>query len=57
MLSPGALARCCEEIDILPHAGALIDQIRRSDPVRRVGGGRSNASELTGMTADIQTRF
>ena len=44
MLSPEALERWCEEIDILPHARTLIDQIRRSDPVRRVGGGRSNVT-------------
>jgi len=44
MLSPEALESWCKEVGVLPHARALIDQIRRSDPARRVGGGRSNVS-------------
>jgi transposase InsO family protein len=44
MLSPEALESWCKEVGVLPHARALIDQIRRSDPARRVGGGRSNIS-------------
>lgn len=44
MLSPEALESWCKGAGVLPHARALIDQIRRSDPARRVGGGRSNVS-------------
>jgi len=44
MLSPEALEAWCNEIGILPHARALIDRTRTSDPARRVGGGRSNVS-------------
>jgi transposase InsO family protein len=44
MLSPEALESWCKEVGVLPHARALVDQIRRSDPARRVGGGRSNVS-------------
>jgi len=44
MLSPEALESWCKGVGVLPHARALIDQIRRSDPARRVGGGRSNVS-------------
>jgi putative transposase len=44
MLSPEAWESWCQEIGILPHARALIDQIRSSNPARRVGGGRSNVS-------------
>src|SRR5436853_3770976 len=44
MLSPEALEAWCREIGVPPHARALIDQIRTSDPARRVGGGRSNVS-------------
>ncbi|HEU0139739.1 MAG TPA: DDE-type integrase/transposase/recombinase [Bryobacteraceae bacterium] len=44
MLSPEAMGSWCKEIGVLPHARALIDQIRTSDPARRVGGGRSNVS-------------
>jgi putative transposase len=44
MLSSEALESWCKGVGVLPHARALIDQIRRSDPARRVGGGRSNVS-------------
>jgi hypothetical protein len=44
MLSPEGWESWCQEIGILPHARALIDQIRSSNPARRVGGGRSNVS-------------
>ncbi len=44
MLSPEALESWCKEIGVLPCARALVDQIRTSDPARRVGGGRSNVS-------------
>ena len=44
MLSPEALESWCKGVGVLPHARALIGQIRRSDPARRVGGGRSNVS-------------
>jgi putative transposase len=44
MLSPEALEAWCNEIGVLPHARALIDRTRTSDPARRVGGGRSNVS-------------
>ncbi len=44
MLNPEALGSWCKELGVLPHARALIDQIRRSDPTRHVGGGRSNVS-------------
>ena len=44
MLSPQALESWCKEVGVLPPARALIDQIRKSDPARRVGGGRSNVS-------------
>src|SRR6202011_4783695 len=44
MLSPEALESWYKEIGVLPCARALVDQIRTSDPARRVGGGRSNVS-------------
>jgi putative transposase len=44
MLSPEEWESWCQEVGILPHARALIDQIRSSNPSRRVGGGRSNVS-------------
>jgi TnsA endonuclease N terminal len=44
MLSPDTLESWCKNVGVLPHARALIDQIRRSDPARRVGSGRSNVS-------------
>ncbi len=44
MLSPETLETWCSGIGISPHARALIDRIRTSDPARRVGGGRSNVS-------------
>ena len=44
MLSPEAFEAWCERIGISPYARALVDQIRTSAPVRRVGGGRSNVS-------------
>ena len=44
MLSPEALEAWCNGIGVLPHARALMDRIRTSDPARRVGGGRSNVS-------------
>lgn len=44
MLSPEAWESWCKEVGILPHARALMDQIRRSNPARHVGSGRSNVS-------------
>jgi putative transposase len=44
MLGPEALEAWCKRIGVPPRARALIDQIRTSDPARRVGGGRSNVS-------------
>ncbi len=44
MLSPEAFEAWCKGIGIAPYARALMDQIRTSDPARRVGGGRSNVS-------------
>ena len=44
MLSSEAFEGWCKGIGIAPYARALMDQIRTSDPARRVGGGRSNVS-------------
>lgn len=44
MLSTETLETWCSGIGVSPHARALIDRIRTSDPARRVGGGRSNVS-------------
>ena len=44
MLSSEAFEAWCKGIGIAPYARALMDQIRISDPARRVGGGRSNVS-------------
>src|SRR5216683_1075115 len=44
MLSPEAFEGWCKGSGIAPYARALMDQIRTSDPARRVGGGRSNVS-------------
>ena len=44
MLSPEALEAWYSGIGVSPHARALMDRIRTSDPARRVGGGRSNVS-------------
>jgi putative transposase len=44
MLSPEALEAWYRGIGVSPHARALMDRIRTSDPARRVGGGRSNVS-------------
>ena len=44
MLSREALEAWCVGTGVSPHARALINRIRTSDPARRVGGGRSNVS-------------
>jgi transposase InsO family protein len=44
MLSPEAFEAWCKGLGISPYSRALVDQIRTSAPVRRVGGGRSNVS-------------
>src|SRR5947209_20392120 len=60
MLSPEALEAWCKGVGVLPHARALINQIRTSDPARRVGGGRSNVSgrypsKKMGVTIQFET--
>jgi transposase InsO family protein len=60
MLSPDAFEAWCKGIGISPYARALIDQIRSSDPARRVGGGRSNVrgrypSRKMGVTIQFES--
>src|SRR5437879_3892251 len=44
MLSPEAFEAWCERTKVSVHARSLIDRIRSSSPVRRVGGGQNNVS-------------
>jgi putative transposase len=46
MLNPSELKAWCCRLNLNEPAQKLIDQIRSSDPARRVGGGRSNVSGL-----------
>ena len=46
MLNPSELKAWCCRLNLKEPAQKLIDQIRSSDPARRVGGGRSNVSGL-----------
>src|ERR1039457_3044612 len=60
MLSPEALETWCSGIGVPSHSRALMDQIRTSDPARRVGGGRSNVcgrypSRKMGVTIQFES--
>lgn len=60
MLSPEAFETWCKGIEIAPYARALMDQIRKSDPARRVGCGRSNVcgrypSRKMGVTIQFES--
>jgi hypothetical protein len=44
MLTETELASWYERLNFSKAARAVIDQVRRSDPARRVGGGRANVS-------------
>ena len=44
MLSPEELAAWYEQVNVSQQGRSVIDQVRSSDPARRVGGGRRNVS-------------
>jgi hypothetical protein len=44
MLTETELASWYQRLNISESTRTVIDQVRRSDPARRVGGGRSNVS-------------
>ena len=44
MLSPEELAAWYEQGNVSQQGRSVIDQVRSSDPARRVGGGRRNVS-------------
>ena len=44
MLTETELASWYQRLNFSKAARAVIDQVRRSDPARRVGGGRANVS-------------
>jgi hypothetical protein len=46
MLTEAELAAWYQRLNISEPTRTLIDRVRRSDPARRVGGGRSNVSGL-----------
>lgn len=46
MLNPSELKAWCCRLNLNEPAQKIIDQIRSSEPARRVGGGRSNVSGL-----------
>lgn len=44
MLNPEELSAWYEQLNLSQRARAVIDHVRSSEPARRVGGGRRNAS-------------
>ena len=44
MLSPEELAAWYEQVNVSQQGRSVVDQVRSSDPARRVGGGRRNVS-------------
>jgi putative transposase len=57
MLNENELAAWYQRLNFSEPAGTLIDQVRCSDPARRVGGGRSNVSVLPSRKMGVTIQF
>jgi hypothetical protein len=60
MLKENELAAWYQRLNLNERARKIIDQVRSSEPARRVGGGRSNVSGLypsrkMGMTIQFES--
>jgi len=57
MLNENDLAAWCQLLNFGEPTRAIIDQVRCSDPARRVGGGRSNVSVLPSRKMGVTIQF